>query len=469
MDARPLTLRTTWTRPDRRAVLSAALPMTGLVLGVGLAANTKLGIALVLAAVFLPVVLTNFQLGMALWLPVMFLEGLPAFNMGAKAGGLVIVIAWLVAVRNIAPPPVEAIRKLRSLMFAVVALLVFYSCSLFWARDVAMGFSDLWHWWAVALLAVIVATTINTRARLRAICAALIVGAVLTIAYGILTGGLTATAGSEARLEGGQGDPNFFAAGIVPAIILGMVLFATSRQLWLRWGIAGCIGLLALGLVASGSRGGVLAALTAMMAAFLLFRRQRVQVLVFISISMGVAAAWFAVSPQALERVTELDSGGSGRTQLWTIAWRMFVDNPVHGVGLFNYSVAAPDYVDQPGSLYRVDLLLGHDAQVAHNVYVQALAETGAIGLAVFLAVALLSMHAAWMAAQRFRAIGDLATEMLARGIIVSTIGLLSSSFFISNGVDKRLWVLFALGPAALIVAHAQQERRTPRSPPGLL
>lgn len=464
-----LTPSMSWPRPYRRAGMTAALPMTGLVVGVGLAADTKIGVALLLAVVFLPVVLTNFQLGLALWLPMIFLEGLPAFNMAAKAGGLVIMVAWLIAVRGIAPPPVEAVRRLRALMLALIALLVFYSCSLVWARDPGLGFSDLWHWWAVAVLAVVVATSINTGPRLRALCGALVAGAVLSIAYGIVSGGLTTSTsaiatGSEGRLEGGQGDPNFLAAGIVPAIILGIVLFTTSRRPWLRWGIAGCVGLLALGLVASGSRGGVLAALAAMLAALVFFKRQRGQVLVFISLAMGVAAAWFAVSPHAWDRVTEFDSGGSGRTQLWTIAWRMFIDHPINGVGLFNYSAVAPDYASQPGALYRLDLIFEHSAQVAHNVYVQALAETGVVGLGLFLAVALLSMKAAWAAAGRFRALGDTATEMLARGIIVATIGLLASSFFISNGVDKRLWVLFALGPAALVAAYAQQPRRTPSS-----
>ena len=43
--------------------------------------------------------------------------------------------------------------------------------------------------------------------------------------------------------------------------------------------------------------------------------------------------------------------------------------------------------------------------------------------------------------------------EMLARGVLLATIGFLASSFFLSDGIDKRLWVLFGLGPAMLAVA----------------
>ncbi|MBA3748614.1 MAG: O-antigen ligase family protein, partial [Solirubrobacterales bacterium] len=407
----------------------AALSMTGLLLGVGLAANTKLGIALLLALLFLPVVLTNFQRGLTLWFPVIFLEGLPAFNAAGKGGGLVIVLAWLAGVRRLAPPAPEALRCLRPLMFALAALLVFYACSLIWAQDAGRGFSDLWHWWAVALLMVIVATAVNTRRHLRAMCTAFVGGALLTVAFGIAGGELTASTSavqtaSEGRLEGGQGDPNFLAAGIVPAIILGLVLLVTTRRSWVRWGIAAACGLLALGLVASESRGGVVAAVLAMLAALVLFKRHRVHVLVATCLALGIATAWFAVAPQAWDRVSEFDNGGSGRTELWTIAWRMFADHPVQGVGLFNYSVQAPDYASAPGSLGRLDLIFDH-AQVAHNVYLQALAETGVVGLGLFLAVAVLSMRAAWLAARRFRALGDLSTEMLARGIIVATIGLM--------------------------------------------
>lgn len=457
-------------RPDPRVLAAAALPLAGLLVGVGLAVDMKLGIALLLALVFLPVILTNFPLALALWFPLIFLEGLASFNMAAKAGGLLIVMAWFLAVRGFPSPSPVALRRLRALMYVLAALLVFYSCSLLWARDAGHAFSDLWHWWAVAVLAVVVATSVNTASRLRVMCTAFVGGAVLTVAYGILSGGLTtSTAAAETasggRLEGGQGDPNFLAAGIVPAIILGIVIFATTQRPWVKSSAAGCVGLLALGLVASESRGGILAALCASLAALVLFKRHRVHVFVFISLAMGIAAAWFAVSPHAWERVSEFDNGGSGRTELWTIAWRMFVDHPVQGVGLFNYSVVAPDYVSESGSLARLDLIFEHETQVAHNVYVQALADTGTVGLGLFLALALLSMRAAWLAAHRFRALGDLSSEMLARGIIVATIGLLASSFFISNGVDKRLWVLLALGPAALLISHQRQGDATPRGP----
>lgn len=465
MDAHALTTRMASARSNPAMLVAAALPPTGLVVGAALAANTRAGVAVLLALVFVPVVLTNLQLGLALWFPVIFLEGLPAFNAAGKAGGLLIAGAWLAATRRLARPPPEAARRLRPLALVLAALLVFYTLSLTWAADAGLAASDLWHWWAVGLLAIVVATTINSRRRLRIMCAAFLAGAVLTVAFGIAGGQLTTATSavqtaSEGRLGGGQGDPNFLAAGLVPAMILGMVLFATTDRRWVRLVVAASVAVVALGLVASESRGGAIAAVVATVAAFALFRRHRAQLLVFATLIGGIAATWFSLSPHAWQRVSTFDNGGSGRHDLWTLAWSMFENHPLHGVGLVNFSARAPDYARGSGSLNRLDLIFEHHAQVVHNAYLQALADTGAIGLCLFLAIAALSMRAAWLAAGRFRAVGDLAMEMLARALIVATIGLLASSLFISNGVDKRLWVLFALGPAALTVAYARRDGR---------
>jgi hypothetical protein len=46
--------------------------------------------------------------------------------------------------------------------------------------------------------------------------------------------------------------------------------------------------------------------------------------------------------------------------------------------------------------------------------------------------------------------------EVMARSILVGQIGIMTASFFISVGVDRRLWVLFALGPVTLALAEAR-------------
>ena len=46
----------------------------------------------------------------------------------------------------------------------------------------------------------------------------------------------------------------------------------------------------------------------------------------------------------------QFDSSGTGRTALWTVAWRITEDHPVAGVGLDNFIEQAPKYTLQPES-----------------------------------------------------------------------------------------------------------------------
>ena len=132
-----------------------------------------------------------------------------------------------------------------------------------------------------------------------------------------------------------------------------------------------------------------------------------------------------------------------------------------------NYSAVAADYVDQAGSLARLDLIVDR-AQVVHNAYLQILAEAGIIGLALLLTVGVGSLRGAWRAADRFHARGEETAESLARGVVVAIVALMAASLFISNGVDKRLWVLYGLGPALLMMSTRRDEP-APEPPVGLL
>jgi O-antigen ligase len=89
-----------------------------------------------------------------------------------------------------------------------------------------------------------------------------------------------------------------------------------------------------------------------------------------------------------------------------------------------------------------------------HNTYLQLLAETGAIGLALYLLVVALALSASWRAATRFRSRGMGDMEALAQATFTAQVGILAASVFLSIGNDFRAWLLFGLGPALLGLAH---------------
>jgi len=443
--APPGALAARWLRGGDKSplALSAAVLLSSALVGAALAAHTQIGVALFLGLIYLPIALTNLQLALVLWFPLVFLEGMAAFNLAAKAGGLLIVGVWFVAIGRLGSPVAATFRRNAKLWLAVGGLLLWYTLSVLWADDRGMVYGDIWHWYAVALLVLVVATTVTREWAAKMLALAFVAGALFGVLAGLISSDLTATTATETRLRGGLDDPNFLAATIVPGIAIAIALRRIASGPTLRWLLLGVVMLLSLGLVASGSRGGIIAALVAAVAALVVFKNQRAWVVASLTIVVGVAAAWFAISPSAWERISNFDNGGSGREQIWAVAWRMVEDKPIQGVGLGNFPVAGADYVDEPGALERTALVVDK-GQVVHNTYLQALAETGVIGLALFLGVAFGSVYAAWQAARSFAGRGDVAMETLARGVVVATLGMMTALFFLS-GVDKRLWVLFGL------------------------
>jgi putative inorganic carbon (HCO3(-)) transporter len=165
--------------------------------------------------------------------------------------------------------------------------------------------------------------------------------------------------------------------------------------------------------------------------------------------------AAFAATPAAWERISTIDAGGSGRSSLWTVGWRVASDHPLTGVGLDNFVVVAGDYVREPGALTRVGRI-AEDPQYVHNLYLHVLAENGVVGLALYVMFVAGCLRAAWVAASRFAARGDPAMEALARAVFVGACGMLISAFFLSSMIDQRMWVLFAFGPALLAAASRE-------------
>jgi hypothetical protein len=57
-------------------------------------------------------------------------------------------------------------------------------------------------------------------------------------------------------------------------------------------------------------------------------------------------------------------------------------------------------------------------------------------------------------AARAFAQRQDLSLELLSRGVVVATMGMLAAGFFISFEHEKALWLMLALSPALLKVSR---------------
>jgi O-antigen ligase len=456
------TTRRATSRTERFVATGGIL--TAALVSIGLATDVPLGLALMVGALYAALVVVNFPVAVCLWVPLAFLEGYTAFNLGGKAAGLLLTVGWLGALQT-GVATTSVLRRHRRLVEVLGLFVVWLSLSVAWAPDTGRALGDLWHWYAVALIFVIVATCVNTPSTLRLVCGAFVAGAFLSVVASAATGNLRTGAGTE-RLAAAAGDPNSLAMGLVAGIAVAAALAIGLRSAGWRWLLIVVIAVLAAGIVATESRGGIVAVVATAVAAVAVFKGRRKQVLGVVLVVAAAITVSFAFNPDAWQRVTKPDSRGTGRIDLWTVAWNISADHPFTGIGLRNFGVVAQDYTRKVGPLERVDLIADRP-KVVHNTYLQLLAETGIVGLSLFAVLVLGCLRAGLRAAGRFRAIGAYDLEVLAQGVVVAVVGMLAAGFFLSSAIDRRMWILFALGPAALEVAQRTAGRiggyRVPR------
>lgn len=443
------------------AVLGAAM------VGAQVALGVPDGIGLLVAFCFVAVVLVDLPLGIGLWVVLVFTSGVPGFYGAERVALSVGVLAWLLTTRARRPVSSPVLRRHRALLLTVVGFALFIGLSAAWADDLARVWDDLQRWWLAILMFFVVVTAVTSRRHVSIVCACFVLGAVTSVGIGLVSNDLTNSQSHveraslrDARLHGAEGDPNLLAAGLVPAMFLAGGLMAGARGPARRGALVLAIGFLAVGLVATQSRGGLIAAGVGAMAALAMMRGRRGTVLAMLVIVLGAGGVAAAASPAALDRFTQEDiAEGSGRADLWRVAERMALDHPLHGVGLNNFVTHAPSYSREVGRLQSADLI-AETPVVVHNAFLQVLTETGAIGLLLFLAAVVGCLGALVRARARFDAGGEGSLATLSGAVFAATIGMLTASVFLSNGLDKRLWLLLALGPVLLGLAVRLAEER---------
>jgi O-antigen ligase len=457
----PPTLRST------RPLVSASIPPGPLItaavlcaagIGLALALNLPIGLALVAVACFVTVATVNLPIGVALWTPFMFLQAVPALNLAGKAAGGALALIWLGTLRGRNRWSLWAVARHRRLLGILVLLLTWFSLSLLWAPVPDAVLDVIWRWYLLGILFVVLMSSVSSVAAIRLLIWAFLAGAAISLLTGVLTTGFPS---QGARLEGAQGDPNILAASLVAGIVLAAALASQTRRSLVRWLLMTSVIWMLIGFAATESRGGLIAAVVTVVAAFVFLAPQRRYVGRLALVTTLVLAGFFLASPTVWQRVTASD-GGSGRTDIWTVATRIAKQRPIAGTGLNNFTHVEGNYVREPGALTRVDLIVDRPRYV-HNMYLELLAETGVVGLSLFLLFAGCCLRAGWLAGRRFEARGQPAAAILARSVLVATIGMLGASIFLSTQADLRLWFLFALGPACLLLAERQRDLDPPR------
>ena len=452
-------------------LLIAATVLTGTVFGRFVAdGHMKIAAALVLAACYAPLVLFDLALALAAYIAVQFFQDLSLFSSGPNAMGVLVGLGWIGAVLG-RRGRITALTEHRR---TIVALLVFgawLSLSIGWAQRPGPAGTEVGYWWIAALAFAVALTAPASPKALTYLALAFVAGSVVSVAIGVLTGSLSTpeTAVSQTaiqgRFTGGGGDPNVQAAGFVAAMFLIMGLLGLYRRRAARVALLVAFALVTLGFLATESRGGLVALVVGVVLAMFIAPRHRGRIVALGGVMLAAILALGAAQPGAIARITDLGGGSSGRSDLWRVGWDVFTGHPLTGVGLGNFEVVEAHYTLRPGAISRIGYIVDVP-HLVHNTYLQLLAETGIVGLALYLLVIALCLRATWTAIRRFDAIGWRREADLARAVLMGVVGMSVALFFISDGDDVRLWVLLAMGPALATFAARAARPAGPRAVP---
>lgn len=445
-------------------LLTASLLASAFFVGVLAGFSPPVAIGLTLAVVFLAVTMANLTVGICLFALLTFLDTiLPTEAQGTlsvpKLLGLVLMLSWLALVTSGERVHRERFFSHPAFIFVLILFVSWAGLSASWAEEPSAALEATTRYLPNAMLFLIVFAGVRTRDQLLWVVGSLVVGAFIAAAYGLVS---PVPVDEDGRLSGALGNANETAASLVAGGALAAALAVALRgQPILRLASAIVVPLCVIAVFLTASRGGLVALATALIAAVLLAPgRRRAAAIALAGTVVLATVIYFAAfaSVDARNRVTELQ-GGTGRVDIWTVGWRMVEAEPLRGVGAGNFEVSSIHYLIAPGALLRDDFIVD-EPKVAHNTYLNVLAELGVVGLALFMGVILFSLGCALRAIGFAVKSGDRQVEILARAMVVVLLALLAADFFGSRQYSKQLWLLMALCPVLLEITRAEWTAR---------
>jgi O-antigen ligase len=465
-------------------LLSAALLASAFVVGVVAGFSPPVAIGITLGLVFVAIAMANLTVGICLLALTTFLEAFLPADQGTSAVpkllGLVLVLSWFMLITAGDRERRERIFSPPAFVFVLVSFVGWAAMSAVWAEDPGAAIEATTRYLPNGMLFLIVFAGVRTREELLWVVGSLVVGAALAALYGMVVGAptdeLAAGAVTDEPERVAIGNANETAAALVVGGTLATALAVALRgKPVLRLATTIAVPLCLFAVFLTLSRGGLMALAAALIAAIVMAgRRRRGAALVVAACAVLATVIYFGAfaSVEARDRVLEVE-GGSGRTDIWTVGWRMVEDNPLRGVGAGNFSISSIHYLLEPGALPRDDLIVD-EAKVVHNTYLHVLSELGLVGLTLFLGVIAFSLWCASRAVACASRAGDRQLEVLARALVVALVGLLVADFFGSRQYSKLLWLLMSLCPVLLAISRAELASRlgggaaAERSPPAL-
>ncbi len=331
------------------------------------------------------------------------------------------------------------------------------SASFFWSIAPTVTVDGVLVLASLVVLFVALALTEFDRVALRRFETSVILGGLLVVGYGlfqlVFAGGLPSLGGAE-RFGKDLLDANNQAASLLlPLAVAAARVLTGSRAARMVHAVATV--LLILGILMTGSRGGLLASVVLLAAVVVLSAARRA-----LKASLAVAAVLFlavvlVVQPGGIGARQLEQSDSSGRSDIWTVGFHACREYCMTGAGWGTFPTV---YKEELASVPEAKVQPGRVEYQPHNIFLLAVVEAGILGLVLVV----LGFGTGLVTAVRLpRALrGPPAAALL---------GNLVSSFFLSNLEYKFFWAMLAYIVMSESVAAAERARdRPPVTPPWL-
>jgi len=348
-------------------------------------------------------------------------------------------------------PPRGRYLVMENRTLVLMLLLFLVSLSVVFAQYPAVSYHKFYEYLKVIIVAMITPPLLFSRQRVRILLWAI---ALSLGFYGVKNGLLF-----ERTLRGPGGmllDNNDFSSALVMNLPILWYLRHSEKNVWVRRGFWAAVPLTVVATALTESRGGFLA-MGVVLAALVLKSRRRV---LAITAAPFAALVFFMVMPQSFhERIATLrnpteDNSAQARLEAWGVALRMSADYPWLGVGYRNFQsmYTDPRYSDERDARDRV----------AHNSYLQLMAESGRPALAVFLLLLFMTVANSRRLQRlgREEGGGERWFVPYSAAIEVSLYGYMVSGIFLNRAHFDLLYHMIAISIALNFLAHQEMAAR---------
>ena len=265
---------------------------------------------------------------------------------------------------------------------------------------------------------------------------------------------------SAIRVSGRAGHSNWLALVLLLILPLNSYWYASARTNRTKLLVLFTVAIEIVTLILTFTRTGLV--IGSVIGFLLLYKRLVNMTPLRLFAGLGVIVIAWVLLPSAYKERVFSPSQYTGsrsvqsRLELQSAAARYFAENPLFGLGSGGFGTQFVHENNQSAALMRYYVKYAGWQPVfigTHNMYLQIGADTGLVGLILFLAFIATMLRQLYLAENRLRLAGDLQGAALASAVFVSLIGFVFCAIFLHALTQKIWWMVAA---AAIVVPMYQ-------------